>query len=64
MWEEQIDRVSQYNKVDILRKKNYGDQNLISNLTWKNYSKKISLTSHLSKSELRKKIHHNLKISR
>lgn len=31
MWEEQIDRVSQYNKVDILRKKNYGDQNLLAN---------------------------------
>lgn len=31
MWEEQIDRVSQYNKVDILREKNYGDQNLLAN---------------------------------
>lgn len=31
MWEEQIDRVSQYNKVDILREKAYGDQNLLAN---------------------------------
>lgn len=58
MWEEQIDRVSQYNKVDNLREKKIMEIKiylLISNLTWKKYSKKISLTSHLSKSELRKK---------
>lgn len=54
MWEEQIDIASQYNKVDNLRKKimEIKIYLLISNLTWK---KKISMTSHLSKSELRKK---------
>lgn len=32
MWEEQLDKVSHYNKVDILRgKKNYEEQNLLAN---------------------------------
>lgn len=66
MWEEQLDKVSHYNKVDIWEKKIMKIKIYlqISNLTWKKYSNKDFIDFSLKKSKLRKNNPNNLKISR